>query len=137
MDIMNKLKNYIINAKYQFAKFFIIGLSSAIIDLSLVIILKEVANLRPVLAVALSQIFVILYNFLLNKFWSFKASAKHFQQFSRFMVSVFFNYFAAIFLMYIFYDLVGLNYKLVRLGSIALMSTINFMVYKHWVYKES
>lgn len=136
MEIVSKLKQYIISSRQQFIKFFIIGLSTVVLDLSFVIFLKEKVGLRPVFAVAVSQIFIIVYGFLMNKYWSFKSKQIPLKQFSRFVILAFLNYCSSIVLMYIFYDLMALNYKLIRLCTIALLSMINFVCYKHWVYKE-
>lgn len=133
---MLKIKNYLVNSKTQIIKFVVVGSSSALIDIALLVILKEKAHFTPVLAVATNQLIVITYNFLLNKYWSFETSKKPLRQFSRYIVLVAFNYFASIILMYLLYDIIGINYKLVRLASIGLMFSFNFLVYKHWVYKE-
>lgn len=136
MGIILKFKQYIVNSKYQIARFLITGISSAIMDIGLLIILKEKANFRPVFAVATNQVFVIAYNFLMNKYWSFATKKMPLRQFGRYIILVFLNYFFSIALMYLFYDLVGIDYKLVRLSSITLLFVVNFIFYKYWVYKE-
>jgi putative flippase GtrA len=136
MVFILKLKEYLFKAKGQLLKFFAVGLSSTLIDLLLLIFFKESLKLSPVLAVATSQLLVITYNFLLNKYWSFAASNRTVKQFSRYLILVIFNYLASITLMYLLYELAGFDYKLVRLFSIAVLFLTNFLVYKHWVYKE-
>jgi putative flippase GtrA len=136
MNTIFKLKQYITSSKHQIVKFLVVGISTTILDLSLLIVLKEKANFHPVFAVATSQIIVITCNFLMNKYWSFDSKKIPLQQFSRYLVLVAINYFSSISLMYLFYEVLGINYKIVRLFSIALLFMINFIVYKHWVYKE-
>lgn len=136
MNLFLKLKKYISQSRAQITKFLVVGASSALIDLALLILLKEYWGFKPTMAVALNQIFIILYNFLLNKYWSFETNKKPFHQFSRYVALVAFNYLLSILLMYVFHELIGLDYKLVRLGSIGLLFMFNFVVYKHWVYKE-
>lgn len=131
-----KLKNYFIDSKSQIVKYITVGLSSAFIDLFLLIMLREKANFTPVLAVATNQIIVICYNFLLNKYWSFETKKEPLRQFSRYAVLVVFNYFSSIILMYLFYNVIGINYKIVRIASIAMLFSFNFVAYKYWVYKE-
>jgi len=104
--------------------------------MALLIVLKEKFNFSPTLAIATNQIFVVIYNFLLNKHWSFETKKMPIQQFSRYVILVIFNYLTSIDLMYLFYDIFGINYKIVRLFSIALLFVINFIFYKYWVYKE-
>lgn len=137
IGIIIKLKQYIKNAKYQIIKYLIIGISSTVLDIWLLISLKEIVSFRPTSAVAINQIFVIAYNFLLNKYWSFNTRQQPLRQFSRYIILVGLNYSAAIFLMYIFHDILSINYILVRISSIALLFIINFIFYKHWVYQEA
>lgn len=132
-----KLKQYIKNSKYQIIKYLIIGISSTAIDILLLVFLKEKANFGPTFAVAINQILVIAYNFFMNKYWSFKTKKQPLRQFSRYIILVGLNYCSSILLMYIFHDLININYILVRLSSIVLLVTINFILYKHWVYKEA
>ncbi|MFA6467009.1 MAG: GtrA family protein [Patescibacteria group bacterium] len=130
------IKNYIASAKHQIFKFLLIGGSATLIDVALLFLLKEKAHLPAVLAVALEQILIITYNFLLNKYWTFQSKNIPWQQLQRYFVLVAGNYLAAIFLMYFMHQILGFNYILVRLITIALMALINFILYKHWVYKE-
>jgi putative flippase GtrA len=107
-----------------------------ILDIGLLIILTEKAHLYPVLAVAINQIFIIAYSFLLNKYWSFSTKQKPIQQFGRYIILVAFNYFTSILLMYLFYGMLDINYTIVRVFSIGLLFMFNFAAYKYWVYKE-
>lgn len=135
--ILVSIKNYIVLAKYQILKFLLIGGSSTLIDVMLLFLLKEKAHLPAVLAVALEQILIIAYNFLLNKYWTFQSKKIPWQQLQRYFVLVLGNYLAAIFLMYFMHQLLGFNYIIVRLITIALVAFVNFILYKHWVYKEN
>lgn len=136
MNFIFKLKQYINNSKCQIVKFLIVGGSSVLIDIGLLIVLKEKFNFHPAFAIATNQIFVVTYNFLLNKYWSFKTKKMAIKQFSRYLILVFFNYLTSIGLMYLLYDRFGINYKIARVFSIALLCIINFIFYKHWVYKK-
>jgi len=136
MIALPKIKQYFLNSKKQLLRFFIIGVSSTFLDLELLILFKEKIGFTPILAVAINQIIVITYNFLLNKYWSFVSKKKSLIQLSRYLTIVAFNYSASIFLMYLFYNLMGANYKIVRVCSIALLFVFNFIFYKHWVYSE-
>lgn len=130
------IKNYIKISKYQILKFLLIGGSSTLIDIILLFLLKEKAHLPAVWAVALEQIVIIAFNFLLNKYWTFQSKKIPWQQLQRYFVLVAGNYLAGIFLMYLMHQLLGFNYIIVRLITIALIASVNFILYKHWVYKE-
>jgi len=136
MNFIFKLTLYINNFKHQIVKFFIVGCSSVLIDMVLLIVLKEKFNFSPTFAVATNQIFVISYNFLLNKYWSFETKKVPVKQFGRYTILVIFNYLISIGLMYLLYNIFRIDYKIVRLFSIAMLFVINFILYKDWVYKE-
>jgi putative flippase GtrA len=119
----------------QFLKFFIVGVSSTVLDILLLITFKELIGLHPAGAVALNQIIIISFNFLLNKYWSFNSKEKTHRQIVRYLTLFMCNYFCAIGIMYLFYEVIGIHYIIVRLGTIALFMLTNFLAYKHWVYK--
>jgi len=122
--------------KYQVFKFLVVGGSSALLDILLTIFFKEKIGLSPIFSVVVGQIFVIFYNFSLNKFWSFNSKTLLFSQMVRFSMLLVFNYLFGILLMYLLNGLAQIDYRIVRLGSIALMAIYNFFVYKYWVYRE-
>ena len=127
---------YIKKFKVQLSRFLIICVTSTIIDLFSLFILKEKLNFNPVFAVSINQFFVIMYNFLLNKYWSFNSKKMPLQQFIKYLILVLFNYLISIFLMYIFYQKLHINYIVIRLFSICFMFIVNFILYKNWIYKD-
>lgn len=137
MNFLLRLAKYLHASKKQIAKFLLVGVSSAMLDLGLLVVLKEQLHLRPFLAVAIDQIIVISFNFLVNKFWSFGSKTLSVKQLIRYLSLVGFNYCSSIVLMYIFSEIIGINYLIVRVGSIGLLMSFNFVMYKHWVYKET
>ena len=136
--MLNQVKKLILHIwqlRQQFAKYFIIGTSGVLLDLGTLFIFKEYLSLKPVFAVVINQILIITYIFLLNKFWAFKAKGVTSQQLMRFLLVAFVNYVFAVFWMWVFNEVLGLNYLLVRLANIALSVSWNFLIYKHWVYR--
>ncbi|MFA5945316.1 MAG: GtrA family protein [Patescibacteria group bacterium] len=123
--------------KKQILKFLAVGASSALLDIGLLVLLKEVAHVRAFLAVAMNQVVVMAYNFLLNKYWSFESKSAHAKQLGRYLVLVGGNYLASIALMYALHEVLGIHYVVVRVSSIGLLMCVNFLFYKHWVYKEN
>jgi len=121
--------------RHYFTKYFIVGLSGVFLDIGSLIVLKERFGFSPTTAIVINQIFLLTYIFLLNKYWSFKDKTLPHRQIVRFLILASGNYLFAVLLMYIFNHWIGFDYRLVRLGSIALMVTWNFFLYKFWVYK--
>ena len=136
MSIFFKFKEYFKSVRKQFFKFFVVGVSSVVLDLALLIFLKEKVGCSPVSAVALNQIVVIIYNFILNKYWSFGSKQMLTKQFVRYLFLVLINYCLSIVSMYIFNTLIGINYQIVRLLTVGVLFVFNFIFYKYWVYKE-
>ncbi len=120
----------------QFVKYFIVGISGLAIGMGLLIFFKEVFGLWPVTAAAISGLLGIAYNFLLNKYWSFKDKSMPHRQFARYLILVGFNYGFSIAAMYVFNHLAGWDYRLVNLATVAVMVSWNFFLYKYWVYKQ-
>ncbi|MFA5210953.1 MAG: GtrA family protein [Patescibacteria group bacterium] len=121
----------------QFIKYFTVGLSSFFLDIFSLILLKEYLFISATLAVIINQILIIIYNFNLNKYWTFKNKAIDHKQFVRYLTLVLFNYFFSVAVMYIFNELLNFDYRLVRTATIIIMVMWNFFIYKFWVYRKS
>ena len=132
--MIKKLFSYFLSVKKQLAKFLIVGLSSLALDIISLVFLKEVLGLTPVQAVITNQILVISFVFFMNKYWSFGQPLKTMQQIWRFLLVAGFNYLFSVVAMYLFNSLLGLDYLLIRVATIASMSVWNFFLYKYWVY---
>lgn len=135
-NMFRKLLGYFWHVRFEFTKYFIIGFSGVFLDLLTLILFKEVFDIWPTLAVILNQAILVVYNFSLNKYWTFKNKTLPRKQFTRYMVLFAFNYLLAVSTMYIFSDKFGFDYRLVRVITIALSVSWNFFLYKYWVYKS-
>ena len=122
------------SARRQFAKYVFVGLTGVVLDMGSLIFLKETAGLTPILAVVINQVFLLSYNFTLNKYWSFRSGAMPSTQLARYLVVAGANYGCSVLAMYVFYHVYGFDYRMVRLLTIAALVGCNFLLYKHWVY---
>lgn len=120
--------------RHQFIKYFIIGVSGLTLDIGLLWLLKEYGHLRAVVAIVFSQIVVLTYNFTLNKLWAFGSRELSHAQFLRYFITAGWNYFFAIGFMWFFNEKLGYHYLMVRLTSIALMVSWNFLLYRFWIF---
>ncbi len=134
--------------KKKFLQYSIVGSSAFVLDFASLIILKEVFNFNPIVAVAVDQIITINYVFFLNKYWSFKSNGQTTKQLVKFLVLMLWNYVFAVFWMWLFTSVVSFSievslfgktrdlwYLVVRLANILLAISWNFLIYKYWVYK--
>jgi len=133
--MIRKTTQFFWSVRHQFAKFLFVGGSGVFIDMGLLILLKEVFFVGAVLAVVLNQLVVMVYNFSLNKYWTFRSSAMPHKQLVRYIILIGCNYVFGIVMMYVFHQIFELDYRLVRLGTIGVMGMWNFFVYKYWVYR--
>lgn len=133
--MLKKFIIYLWSLRRQFAKYFITGISGVVLDMGSLIILKEIFGWKPVWAVVANQAFLLVYIFLVNKYWSFRDHSLPHKQVARFLILAMFNYLFAVTFMYVFNHKLGFDYRLVRMASIAMMVAWNFFLYKYWVYK--
>lgn len=118
----------------KFVKFLAAGISTVLLDFLSLIILKELFFLSATMAIAINQLAVWLYNFNINKHWTFENKKPPYKQFLRYLILAGGNYLLSVSAMYIFSDLIGLYYLWVRLVSIICLTIFNYIIYKRWVY---
>jgi putative flippase GtrA len=90
--MLKKTAKFCWSLRRQFAKYFIIGIISFVLDMSSLIFLKETLHLLPFVAVIANQIFILVFVFLMNKYWSFKEHSLTHRQLWRFCIVVALNY---------------------------------------------
>ena len=134
------VKQIVSYAMYKYKSLFryvVIGGTSFVFDMSSLYIFKEWMGLSPVIAVALNQIFILSYIFILNKVWAFHSSKKTGSALVRFVMLQAFNYCFGILWMLLFYEHLGVNYLVARIANIILFVAWNFFLYKTWVFKKN
>ncbi|MFA5247671.1 MAG: GtrA family protein [Patescibacteria group bacterium] len=132
--MIKKTAKFLWSLRQQFAKYFIVGVIGVILDMSSLIFLKEILHLLPFIAVIANQIFILTFVFLANKYWSFKQHSLTHRQLLRFSIVMIFNYSFSVSVMYIFNNRLKFDYRLIRLASIILAVSWNFLLYKYFVY---
>ncbi|PIZ96344.1 MAG: hypothetical protein COX80_01560, partial [Candidatus Magasanikbacteria bacterium CG_4_10_14_0_2_um_filter_33_14] len=70
--MIKKTLQYAWSVRHQFTKYFIVGISGVFLDLATLIFFKEFFGFNATVAVVCNQILMLTYNFILNKYWSFK-----------------------------------------------------------------
>lgn len=133
--MIKKTVAYFWSLRREFAKYFIVGFSGLFLDMGSLILFKEKFNMAPVVAVIINQAILMNYNFLLNKYWSFRNRAMPHKQLVKYLSLAGFNYLFSVGVMYFFNHILDFDYRLVRIATIATMVSWNFFLYKYWVYK--
>jgi putative flippase GtrA len=134
--LLNKKINITDKTVQEFIKYFFVGVSSFVLDMSSLILLKESLFSSASVAVLFNQIFIILYNFNLNKYWTFSNKLDNKKQFVKYLTLILFNYIFSVLIMYLFSDRMGIDYRIIRTGTIMVMVMWNFYIYKFWVYRR-
>ncbi|EKE07164.1 MAG: hypothetical protein ACD_18C00175G0027 [uncultured bacterium] len=134
--MIKKIIFYAWSIRHQFTKYFLVGFSGLFLDLATLIFFKEFFGLNATIAVVCNQVLMLTYNFLLNKYWSFKNKEMPHKQIVRYLVLAGFNYLFSVGVMYLFNHILEFDYRLVRIATIAVMVMWNFFLYKYWVYKQ-
>ena len=135
-----KEKIYVLAAKVwshrlQFGRYFVVGGSAFILDMSSLYLIKERFNLQPVQAVVINQAFILTYVFLLNKKWSFGSTGQTRTQLAKFLTLAGSNYLISIAWMWFFAHYLPIHYLIARVLNIILATSWNFLLYKYWVYR--
>lgn len=116
-------------------KYVVVGASGFVFDIGLLYATKEYLGIRPWLALVITQCVVMAYNFTLNKLWSFGNRDMPHTQLVRYLTLAGINYAVGVIFMYLFNEILGIDYLLVRLGTVLLAVSWNFLVFKYWVYR--
>jgi len=120
----------------EFLRYTFIGTSGTILDIGLLMLLKDFFGVNPTIAVVISQPIVILYNFNLNRLWTFGKNKLKGRQVFRYTSLIAWNYAIAVLFMYIFNEGLGVDHRVVRIASIMLSVLWNFILYKFWVFAK-
>lgn len=120
--------------KREFIKYIFVGGSGVLVDLGTLILIKEWFGVVPYVAVIINQALLIAYSYGLHRFWTFKSKRLAHTEMIRYTIVYIFNYIVAAATMYLFNEILGYEYRLVRLCTIAASVSWNFLLYKYWVF---
>lgn len=123
--------------RLQFMRYATIGITSFVLDLGILYLFDAFTPLKHYAAVLVSQPFILLYVFYLNKHWSFSAKGLTHKQLLRFLAVSLLNYVIAGVWMWFFNQELGFQYLLVRTANVAVSVSWNFALYKYWVYQTA
>ncbi len=135
MQKTNELIRYFY--KHHFVRYLFVGGSTFIIDLGLLIFLHSKARLGLSIATTISYWISVVYNFSLNRWWTFSASensslSKHLSTYS---VLLAFNYLFTV----IFVSLAShsINYALAKVIAVMFQMCWNYFIYKNVIFTKN
>lgn len=122
----------------KFSKFIIIGGSTAILNVGLLYVFKELFHVWYLFASVMAYSLSIIANFILQKIWAFRDSSKEvWKQFVSFVGMGMVNIVVNISLMYIFVDVLHVWYILAQIIILAFLACVNYVIYHNIIFKSS
>ena len=125
-----------IDSAYQIARFLVVGVVSAVLEIGILVLLVEYFQWRYLAANILAFLITNVVNYLLSRTWVF--TSDHNKKLSEFMI---FMAFVSIGLcinqlfLWLLVEYLDLNYKVAKVVAIVITIIWNFLTRKHLVFK--
>ena len=119
----------------QFIKYGIVGSSSVIIDMGLLFIFTEFFGVWYMFSAIIAQSVAVVFNFLMNRNWSFRSGGIMRRQMVKYFLLLGFNYLYQLGALWFFVELFHLHYLLAKVFISMIMVSWNFLMFKYVVYK--
>lgn len=120
--------------RHHFVRYLVVGGSTFVMDFGLLFLLHGKARVHLAIATSLAYWISIVYNFLLNRSWTFSARDKSDlrRHLSTYLVLLGFNYLFTV----VFVSLVShhLNYLLAKAIAVAIQMTWTYFGYKNYIF---
>ncbi len=121
----------------QFVKFAVVGAIGTVVDMSILVLLKEVGGLNVYLANACSFTAAVLNNYTLNSRWTFGDQDKeHGRQIVQFFIVSAIGLGLSSILLYFFHDVMDLHYLIAKAVAILIVLFWNFSANRLWTFRE-
>lgn len=115
-------------------KYSFVGSTTVVIDLGLLIVLKQVFHVNTILAATVSYWVGVFYNFFLNRHWTFEAGGKGLHRHMwRYGVLLVINYLVAIGFIAAL-GLVGVNYAIAKVIAIIVSMSWTYLALKKLIF---
>lgn len=120
----------------SFIKYLLIGGSSFILDYTLFYALYRWLGLNEIISNTIALFLVFWYNFLLNRYWSFKSKSPFCKQLLQYSLLLAFN--MSFSNLFIYFTKVSLDLKpqYSKIISMVFIVLWNFLLYKHIIFHE-
>jgi len=121
----------------QFIKFAVVGAIGTVVDMSILVFLKEIVGLNVYIANGFSFTAAVLNNYTLNSRWTFGDQDKeHGRQLVQFFIVSVIGLGLSSVLLYVFHDLMDLHYLIAKGLAILLVLFWNFTANRLWTFRE-
>ncbi len=132
-EALSKLLNQ--ESAGQAVRYLVTGFSSAAIELTLLFVFKDIFGLSILVSNSAALSIVFWFNFLMNRFWSFKSKMKLGRQLVMYLALFVFNLGASDLIMYLLANRLAIQYLLAKVFAIGAVVCWNFVLYKKVIYR--
>lgn len=122
--------------QHRVVRFLIVGVVSFGIDLGLLMVLHEIAGVELWIATPVAFVTSLIFNFLLQRRYTFKATNKSHVSAVKYGLLVVFNILATDVIV-LFFAGTDLTYATGKVVSTASTMAWNFFIYKYWIFPSS
>lgn len=116
-------------------KFLLVGGASFAVDLGLLVLLHEVFGVDLWIATPLAFIASLVFNFALQRSFTFRAQNRRHVSFLKYLALVVFNV-VAIDVIVNAFDIWGMSYGIGKVVATVVTTSWNFWLYKVWIFKR-
>jgi putative flippase GtrA len=120
----------------QLRRYLIVGFSTVGFETLVLWILKEYIGINLIVANTMAYTISFIFNFYLNRTWSFSSKSDISYQLKAYGVLFVFNLFASNMIIHLLTNVAGVYYMLSKFISIAMIVSWNFVLYKKIIYKD-
>ncbi|MEV4631132.1 GtrA family protein [Micromonospora sp. NPDC049523] len=118
-----------------FVRYLVVGGGSAALDTGLLWLLHGAFNVWLPLATFVGVVTSTGLNFLLNRSWVFSSTGGAGGQLVRYLILVGVNWVLTVLMVAALAGL-GLNYLVAKCVALVVLTTLNFVVYRAWVFRD-
>lgn len=116
-------------------KFLIVGGLSFVLDLGVLILLREIFAVDLWIATPIAFLVSLIFNFIVQRKFTFQATVRSHISLIRYGVLVVFNIFATDIIVNLF-DNLALTYAGGKVIATISTTVWNFFLYKHWIFRK-
>lgn len=132
LSLADRLKKFVHNG--YLIKFLVVGVASFAIDLGLLALLHEVWGVDLWIATPIAFLASLVFNFLVQRKFTFQSGARAHVSFMKYGVLVVFNLVAIDVIVNLF-AASGISYAVGKVVATVLTTAWNFLLYKYWIFK--
>ena len=134
---MNRAKAYsLFLYEHPLVRYVFVGGTTFVIDLGLLVVLHKKMGVGLALATSIAYWVAIVYNFLLNRFWTFSIKEKESlrKHLVNYLLLLGFNYIFT--LVFVTTMSTHINFATAKAVSVAIQTTWTYLIYKNYVFNN-